>query len=87
MFKEYLINNNIEEDNIIHVNFESAVYDDIKDYKDLYNYIKAKLVKGKNYILLDEVQNIEKWEKAVNSVNIDFDVDIYNWFERLSFIK
>ena len=77
MFKEYLLNNNINEDNIIHINFESAMYDDINDYRDLYNYIKQKLNKGKNYILLDEVQNVEKWEKAVNSINIDFEVDIY----------
>lgn len=59
------------------MNFESAIYDDIKDYKSLYNYVKDKLVKGKNYILLDEVQNVDKWEKAVNSLNVDFDVDIY----------
>ena len=60
MFKEYLLNNNINEDNIIHINFESAIYDDINDYRDLYNYIKQKLNKGKNYILLDEVQNVKK---------------------------
>lgn len=77
MFKQYLLDNGIKEKNIIHINFESAMYDDIKDYKDLYNEVKERLSKGKNYILLDEVQNIEKWEKAVNSINVDFDVDIY----------
>ena len=77
MFKEYLLKNNINEKNIIHINFESAIYDDIKDYKDLYKYIKEILNDGKNYILLDEVQNVDKWEKAINSINIDFDVDIY----------
>ena len=77
MFKDYLLNNKIKEKNIIYINFESAKYDNIKNYSDLYNYIEEKLSKGKNYILLDEVQNVEKWEKAVNSINIDFDVDIY----------
>lgn len=77
MFKEYLIENKISEKNIIHINFESAMYDEIKDYKDLYEYIKIKLSKGKNYILLDEVQNVVKWEKAVNSIKVDFNVDIY----------
>ena len=77
MFKEYLLKNNINEKNIIHINFESAIYDDIKDYKDLYKYIKKELNAGKTYILLDEVQNVDKWEKAINSINIDFDVDIY----------
>ena len=77
MFKEYLLKNNINEKNIIHINFESAIYDDIKDYKDLYKYIKKELNDSKTYILLDEVQNVDKWEKAINSINIDFDVDIY----------
>ncbi len=77
MFKEYLLNNGVKEQNIIHINFESAIYDNIKDYKDLYNEIKSKIGKGKTYILLDEVQNVGKWEKAINSLNVDFDVDIY----------
>lgn len=77
MFKEYLLRNNVNEKNIIHINFESALYDEIKDYKDLYNELKTKLSLGKNYILLDEIQNVNKWEKAINSLNIDFDVDIY----------
>ena len=42
MFKEYLLNNGIKEENIIHINFESAKYDDIKNYKDLYKYIQEK---------------------------------------------
>lgn len=63
--------------NIIHINFESAIYDDIKDYKDLYKKIKNDVSEERCYILLDEVQNVEKWEKAVNSINIDFNVDIY----------
>ena len=86
MFKDYLLDNNIDKKNIIHINFESGIYDDIRDYKDLYNYIKDNISKGKNYILLDEVQNVEKWEKAVNSINIDFDTDIYNWFKCLFII-
>lgn len=77
MFKEYLLNNNINERNIIHINFESAMYDDIKGYKELYNEIKSKISNEKMYILLDEIQNVDKWEKAINSLNVDFNVDIY----------
>ncbi len=77
MFRDYLLNNNVSEENIIHINFESAVYDNIKDYKDLYDEIKSKISNKKTYILLDEVQNVDKWEKAINSLNVDFDVDIY----------
>ena len=59
------------------MNFESADWYNIKTYKDLYSYIKENISIGKNYILLDEVQNIEKWEKAVNSLLVDIDCDIY----------
>ena len=77
MFKNYLIENNISEDSIIHINFESAIYDNIKDYKDLYNYVKSNISTNKTYILLDEIQNVKYWEKCVNSLKVDFDVDIY----------
>ena len=77
MFKEYLQNHGVQEKNIIHINFESARYDEINDYKKLYQYIQNRIGKNKTYILLDEVQNVEKWEKTINSLNIDFDVDIY----------
>lgn len=77
MFKEYLLNNGIKEENIIHINFESAIYDDIKDYKDLYKYVKERIKKNKVYLLLDEVQNVDSWEKAINSFKVDFNIDIY----------
>ena len=77
-YKDYLQNQKIQNSNIIYMNFESAEFYDIKDYKDLYNYIKERVTnKKKIYILLDEVQNIEKWEKAVNSLLVDFNSDIY----------
>ena len=77
MFKDYLINSNVNEENIIHVNFESAVYDEIKNYKDLYKFVQDKIKSGKMYLLLDDVQNVESWEKAINSFKVDFDIDIY----------
>lgn len=77
MFRDYLLNNNIKEDNIMYVNFESTIYDDIKDYKDLYKYVQNKIKKEKLYLLLDEVQNVKFWEKAINSFKVDFNIDIY----------
>ena len=60
------------------MNFESANWYHIKDYQDLYNYIKENVRnKNKKYILLDEIQNVEKWEKAVNSLLVDINSDIY----------
>ena len=77
MFKDYLLKSGIKEENILYINFESAKYDDIKNYKDLYAYVKDRITKQKLYLLLDEVQNVEKWEKAINSFKVDFDIDIY----------
>lgn len=77
MFKDYLLSNGIKEENIIYINFESAMYDYIRDYRDLYNYIKNRIKKEKVYLLLDEVQNVILWEKAINSFKVDFNVDIY----------
>ena len=80
MFKDYLLKNGIKEKNIIYINFESAMYDDIKDFKDLYKYIKNKNININNkkyYILLDEIQIVKQWEKAINSINLDFNVDVY----------
>lgn len=76
-FKDYLTNNGIDKNNIIYMSFESAEWYDIKNYRDLYNYIKSKYNGTKLYLLLDEVQNIGEWEKAVNSFLVDIDADIY----------
>lgn len=79
LFKEYLINNGIKENNIILINFESVKFKEIQNYEDLYDYVKLQIskLKGKVYILLDEVQLIEKWEKAINSFMVDFNSDLY----------
>lgn len=77
MFRDYLLANGEKEENIVHINFESAKYDDIKDYKDLYKYIEDKVKDEKIYLLLDEIQSVSSWEKAINSFKVDFNMDIY----------
>ena len=77
-YRDYLLKEKINKKNIIYINFESAEYYSIKDYKDLYSYVKDIINnKDKYYILLDEVQNVKEWEKAVNSFLVDFNSDIY----------
>ena len=78
-YKDYLLSQNISEEDIIYMNFESAEWYYIKDYNDLYKYIKERSNNNSNkkYILLDEVQNVDKWEKAVNSILVDINSDIY----------
>ena len=76
-YKDYLLDNGVNESNIIYMSFESAEWYEIENYKDLYNYIKSKYHNTKVYLLLDEVQNVEDWEKAVNSLLVDINCDIY----------
>lgn len=62
----------IKENQIIYINFESKRYDNIKNDNDLYYYIQEKMKEEiKYYLFLDEIQNIENWEKAVNSFKAD----------------
>lgn len=78
LFKEYILKENINEKQIIYINFESMQFDNIKDYKLLYEHVKKNIVKhSKTYLLLDEIQEVIHWEKAVNSFLVDFNVDIY----------
>lgn len=78
LFRRYLLENDVSEKQIIYINFESMQFDDIKDYKLLYEYIKKHIAKdSRTYLLLDEIQEVVHWEKAVNSFLVDLNVDIY----------
>ena len=77
IFKEEILKEN-KKANIIYMNFESFEFDDIKNYKEMHDWIKERTKQNqKNYILLDEVQRITGWEKVVNALLIDIDSDIY----------
>ena len=68
---------NIPEDRIISCLFDSMEYEDMTA-KQIYTLLKEKLSPaGKTYLFLDEVQEIKGWEKIVNSLASDFDVDLY----------
>ena len=67
----------ISDERIVSYRFDSMEYEDMTA-KQLYEMLKTKLSDTeKTYLFLDEVQEISSWEKAVNSINTDFDVDIY----------
>jgi uncharacterized protein len=79
LYSNHLVNTGIPKENIIRINFESFEFDHITDYKQMHRHIKERLLSDnqKHYLLLDEVQLIPAWEKAVNSFLVDADVDIY----------
>jgi len=78
LYADWLKKNGVESKQIISINLESARYDNVKDYKTLYNEVASKIrTDEKYYVLLDEVQNVAEFERAVESLSIDHDVDIY----------
>ena len=77
LFIKFLKENNIADEQIIHINLEDADYD-FEGYKELYNYINNKLdPKKQYYVFLDEVQNVPQFQKAVDSLYIKKNVDVY----------
>lgn len=67
----------IPDENIISINFESGEWGRISTYIDLLDCISSRRVNGRLYIFLDEIQKVQSWEKAVNSLQVDYDSDIY----------
>lgn len=67
----------IPSERIVSMRFDSMDYEDMTA-KDMFKAVKEKLnLTGRTYLFLDEVQEIEGWEKVVNSLATDYDVDLY----------
>ncbi|MDR3282823.1 MAG: ATP-binding protein [Candidatus Methanoplasma sp.] len=81
LMKQYaraLVDSGVDEGRVILINFESMEYGHIRTYGDLVNQIDGMVPRNeRSYILLDELQRIPEWERAVNALMVDFDVDIY----------
>lgn len=61
--------NNVDEDHIIYVNFEYIEFEELQDYKQLNRYVKEQIVDSAlYYVFLDEIQNVDSFEKVVNSL-------------------
>ncbi len=76
-FKEY-IEENIPNNNIIHINFNLPEYEHLLEYRPLYDYINSQYVKGKeNFVFIDEVQMCNNFEKAINGLHATEKYDIY----------
>ena len=68
----------MEKDRIISLNFEWLEFETLKEYKALYEYIESKKIKGKKtYVFLDEVQEVDGFEKVVNSLNSKGDTEVF----------
>ena len=74
---DYLKSIGIKDENIIFINFEFLEYDSLKNYDVLYKYIKNKTINGKMYLLIDEIQEVDHFEKAIDSLFASGHYDIY----------
>lgn len=78
LYKKYLLENGVNKDQIISLNFENPKDMIFNDWKELYTYIEGKLLPDKmNYIFLDEIQVIPNFEKTVDGLFINKNVDLY----------
>ena len=78
LFHQYLLEKNVPDSHIIHMNMESLRYRNLTDYISFYDYVSKRIDgEGKTYLLFDELQAVNHWDKAIESFRLDFDVDIY----------
>ena len=77
-FQEYLKSCGVEERQIISINFEDVSNEPLMDYKALHDFVVKQLIPGKmTYVFLDEVQAVPQYQKAVDSLFIRDNVDLY----------
>lgn len=78
VFKDYLLASGVQESQIIFVNFENIEFEQLAEYHNLYDYVMQRLDPNQmTYIFLDEIQHVEHFEKAVDSLYIQDNVDLY----------
>lgn len=78
LFADYLLSIGVQKEQIIHMNMESLKYREYLDYASFYDYVGKRIVPNrKAYLIFDELQSVQNWERAVESFRLDYDVDIY----------
>lgn len=78
LLQDELLVQGVEKDQVIYLNFESFAFNEYKTAQSLYQFVQKNIINSqKYYILLDEIQEVKEWEKAVNAFMVDFDVDLY----------
>lgn len=78
LFQKDLLENGVTKDQIQFINFENMDFEPLLNYRSLHEHIKSKLIADKmNYIFLDEIQNVENFQKVVDSLQLLPNVDIY----------
>lgn len=78
LFQRYLTETGVDNNHIIAINFEDYDYEELRQPKELYKYIKSRLIDEQMYyVFFDEIQNVEDFPKVVDSLNLKSNVDLY----------
>ena len=78
LFKDYLLDNGVDKDHIIEIQLDGIDVEELRDPKKCYDYIKGKIADSENhYVLLDEVQFMDRFEEVLNSLLRIENVDVY----------
>ena len=78
LLKDEILKRSVTPEQIIYINLESFIFSELKNAKALYQYVSEKTTKGqKIYLLIDEIQEVREWEKAINAFLVDLNIDIY----------
>lgn len=78
IYRDWLVKNGVAPEQIIAINFEDLDFEHLTNYRELYDYIRDQLLPDKmNYIFLDEVQHVTQFEKAVDSLFVKNNCDVY----------
>lgn len=78
LYQKYLKENGVTNKQIQDINFEDATNEKLLDWRVLHDYIKKNCIPDKmNYIFLDEIQNVFEFQKAVNSLRLSENIDLY----------
>ena len=88
LFQEHLLSCGVAPEQIIAINFEDVDNEPLCGYKELYEHVKSRMLPGKmNYIFLDEIQHVAHYEKAVDSLFLQKNADVYHRLQRLLYVR
>ena len=76
-YMDRLRSEGVPDDRIVYANLESRQFEDITDHKGLNDWLAERMPKDRTYVFLDEVQRVKGWERTINSLQVDYDADVY----------
>lgn len=78
LFQDELLSDGVTAEQIIDINFELIEYDNLRDYRALYEYINERIISDtRMYIFLDEIQHVSQFERVVDNFFVQDNIDIY----------